>query len=503
MKYAYLLLSGSLLVSLSTVGKELKTPDFSLLNQQISQTKAFAKLPFGTSIIAIKNDEIIYSEHSGFADVANQIPVNSNTPFYIASATKPFTALTMLLNKQQKLIDTSMPLSKMFPEIDIAGVDSSRVTIKHLLTHTSGIENNGLVLATAYSGIYNQQSLERLVYKSSTSAGNAVGDFKYSNVGYNIASVFTDRALNQPWQRQLQTQIFDPLGMKQTSATRSAFKFKSNPVAKPYSMIVPPRSESVYLEKYDDTLHAAGGMFASSGDLARFIRAQINQGKIDGRQVFPIGVINKSQQKQVTIATMFENFTRDGYAWGWYTGDYKGERMLHHFGGFAGTYAHLSFMPEKKLGLVVLNNEDFLSRKLTSLIADYVYGVLLNEPDINQTIKQRFAALNKKVVGIDSMVSEQQARIQSRTLQLSLPKSDYVGEYRHGLLGSMFVSLNQSDSLVFSWGRLQAEATGLNKPDHVRIAFNPSKGEVGKFNVDATQGVQQFHYDGQVFERVP
>ena len=138
--------------------------------------------------------------------------------------------------------------------------------------------------------------------------------------------------------------------MQHSSALVSEAQRKNWTLAKPYSAMSPNPAQELYLQKTDQTMHAAGGMLATAPDLAKFLIAQMQ----DSGAVFPETVIKKAQQTEVTTDSNYNDFKRSGYAWGWYSGDYKGERMLHHFGSFAGFHAHLSFIPEKNMGLVVL-----------------------------------------------------------------------------------------------------------------------------------------------------
>jgi CubicO group peptidase (beta-lactamase class C family) len=322
----------------------------------------------------------------------------------------------------------------------------------------------------------------------------AHGTFKYTNVGYNILSVWLDSRFETPWQRQLDDNIFSPLGMAHTSAYISEAKAKGWRLAKPYSIQSVNRNEPLYLEKSDETMQAAGGLVATAPDLARFLMAQLADGKLDRKQVLPRSVVDKSHMQQTpTDGAGFQDFKRAGYAWGWYTGEYKGRQMLHHFGGFAGFHAHLSFIPEANVGLVVLNNEDFLAAKVTNLIADYVYGVLLDEADINTKVSTRFDELLEKAKGLETAVAKQQEKIHGRAWDLSLPLQAYVGTYSNPLLGNVTVELDADDKPVISWGRLTAQATAYDMKDHVRVEFSPNTGNVIAFVVkDDKVGAIQF-----------
>ena len=454
---------------------------FEALAGFIQRTKHATGHSSGTAVAVVKDGKVIYEGYFGFADIHGAKPVTRDTAFYIASTTKPFLALNTLLKEATGQLDTRTSLQAMFPDVRFNGFDAASVTVKNLLVHTSGIDNQPLVWATAFSGIHDATSRRALVAASYPDAKAAPGTFKYTNVGYNILSVWLDQAFAMPWQDQLRSTIFQPLGMARTSAYISDAKTKDWPLAKPYSYASANPEEPLYLGKSDNTMHAAGGLVSTAPDLAKFLVAQLSRGTLAGKPIFPESLIEQSHAPQTTTDARYLDFQRTGYAWGWYTGEYKGQRMLHHFGAFAGFHAHLSFIPGKNIGLVVLNNEDVLSPRLTNLIADYAYGVLLNEPDIQAKMRGRFDDLQAQAREMKSAVAKQRAVIQGRAWRLSQPLEAYVGTYSNALLGDIQVDLNADRTLTIRWGKLVAAATGYDGENQVRVEFSPNSGEVVSF----------------------
>ncbi len=479
------------------VAADRATPDLTPLTGLVRHTKDVTAHPFGTAIAVVKDGQVVYEAYLGYADIGKRLPVTRDTSFYIASATKPFFALNALLKEADGALDMSTSLQQLFPDLRFAGFDAAAVTVRDLLTHTSGIDDPPLVWATAFSGVHDARSRRALVALAAPDAEAAHGTFKYTNVGYNILSVWMDQRDATPWQRQLERAIFEPLGMRHTTASVSRAEADGWPLARPYSFASARNAEPLYLTKSDPTMHAAGGLLSTAPDLARFLIAQL-AADVDG----PIApaVIARSHRPQAAVSSKYLDFERSGYAWGWYTGTYKGRPMLHHFGGFAGFHAHLSFMPEAGIGLVVLNNDDVLGAQLTNLIADYVYGVLLDEPDLEATSARRFAELEGKAVALRAKVAEQRSGIASRAFNLSLPRERYVGTYAHAALGEITVTLDAAQRPVLRWGRLAGTATGAEQRDQVRIEWVPNSGEFAAFEVADGQ-VKALVFDRIVFAR--
>lgn len=475
-------------------------PDFDELASLIQRVKNETGHPSGTAIALVKNGKVVYEGYFGYADIDAGKRIDRNTVFYIASATKPFLALDALLEQSAGRLDTRDSLQEMFPDVHFNGFDASAVTIGNLLTHTSGIDNDPLVWATAFSGIHDASSRYRLVANSYPDETAPLGTFKYTNVGYNILSIWLDRQFASPWQTQLDRNVFSPLRMERTSAFISEAHDNGWQLARPYSMQSIDPNVPLYLEKSDQTMQAAGGMISTAPDLARFLIAQLHSGKVGRKQIFPASVIAASHVQQAATDASYLDFNRTGYARGWYTGEYKGRQMLHHFGAFPGFHAHLSFIPEADVGLVVLNNEDFLSARLTSLIADYAYGLLLDEPDIDARAHTRFDDLLEKAKGLKQAATKQREKIQGRAWNLSLPREAYAGTYSNELLGDMTVTMDRDQQLIVSWGRLSSAATAFEGADQVRVEFAPNSGNVLAFSIKG-DAVDALHFEKMTFTR--
>ncbi|MBB5209146.1 serine hydrolase [Chiayiivirga flava] len=478
-----------------------QSAEFAGLARLVQNAKEATSFPSGTAIVAIEGGRVVYEGYFGYADIGARTPVDRDTAFYIASATKPFFALNALLQGERGRIDTATNLQAMFPDLAFQRFDANTVTLRDLLSHTSGIDNPALVWATAYSGLHDAATRRALVAQTTPDPDTAHGVFDYSNVGYNIASVWLDEAIGTPWQTQLHDTIFAPLGMHRTTAFIDKARADGWSIARPYSVMSTDRNMPLYLEKSDRTMHAAGGLVASAPDLARFLLAQMPDSS--GRSALPAPVIARSHAQQtITDGVAFEDFERSGYAWGWYIGEYKGKRMLHHFGGFAGFHAHLSFIPESNVALVVLNNEDFLAARLTSLIADYAYGVMLRDADTDRRVAARFDALIEKARGLDAAVARQQETLHGRTWNLSRAADAYAGTYTHALLGDVDITLDASGHPHVRWGRLSATALPFDDKDTMRVELVPNSGSVLRFELDEA-GVRSLRFEGLAFARRP
>jgi len=155
----------------------------------------------GLALAIVKDDQIIFEKYHGLADVEKKVPVDENTCFYIASSTKSFTALAALILEYKGKLDLNKSVSDYFPEINFAPeLKTDSITIHHLIQHTSGIQNWPMINATAYTGVHDSDMLLAQLEKFTRVDKRApFGEFKYTNLGYNILGMIMNRELGKDW----------------------------------------------------------------------------------------------------------------------------------------------------------------------------------------------------------------------------------------------------------------------------------------------------------------
>ena len=480
--------------------------NFEPLSQFIEQTKKVSGLPSGTAVAIVKDGKIIYQENFGYSNIAENKLVTKDTSFYVASTTKPFYAMSTLVDINNNQVKADDNLATLFPKGTFKKLTDevvNQVTVKDLLVHGSGIESEDLGWAVAYTGLHDLDLRNKMLAETTKSLEDVkYGEFEYTNFGYNLLSVWYDNTHKMSWQQSLQKNVYTPLNMHHTTSIMSDAKTTTGwDVARPYSFINNNKNEAIYLEKVDNTMHSAGGMVTSATDMAQMVLAQLGQGKVNGKQLLPAELIKQSQTQQIKGEGNFDEFMRDGYAWGWFTGDYKGQRMLHHLGGFAGTHALVSFMPEHNIGVVILNNEGYLSRRMTGIASSIAYDILLGKSNGELLAKEGLDKISDIVEKFPEMIAGHYDKLKARPWLLSNPKKDYVGIYSNPLSGKIQVELDQQNVFHFSWGQLKTTALPYTKPDTMRVEFGMYSGSPIKFELSKDH-VSSLVYDGNTFHKI-
>ncbi len=450
----------------------------------------------GVAVAAVRGDRIVYLGAAGFRDREARLAAVPSTPFYLASSTKSFTALLASLLAARGVLDLDAPLSRYLPDLRLPPErPADSVTLRQLLTHTMGFSNEAVVVRTAYTGEHTPTQLVELL-RGSTVTDRA---FHYDNLGYVVASLAMDRVTGRPWQRLLDSLLFRPLGMRRTTAFMSEAERWG--VAVPYWAGADSVPRRLVQSKRDETMHAAGGVVSTAEDLAHWLEANLNEGRVDGRQAIDAGAIRESHRMQVRLPepVTFGPFQRFGYGLGWYWGKYEEDTLLHHFGGYAGARAHVSFMPRHGLGVAVLLNASGPAADVADLIAISVYDILLAKPGAAARFDSRLAEAERRLADVKQAVARQRAERASRPSTLTHPLAEYFGAYRSEAMGTMRVR-EQDGRLRLALGPLEATADFYTRPESVRVEFSPGSGEVVQFFVSAR--ADSLEYDRYVFRRV-
>ncbi|HEX2191211.1 MAG TPA: serine hydrolase [Longimicrobiaceae bacterium] len=465
-----------------------------LLDPFLERMFAELRLVPGMAVAVVRDTAVVYLRGFGVADVSSGAPVTPRTLFYIASSTKSFTGTAAAILEAKGVWDLDDPLSRWLPEASLpAPLSADSATLRQLLSHTSRIENGAIVFRTAYSGEHDRRTLIDLLAQSDVLEPG----FDYGNVGYVVASLAMDAASNGSWKDVLEREIFAPLGMGRTSANRSAADDRQ--LALPHGVDLDERFEVRPYIKTDANMHAAGGMVTTAEDLARWLEANLNGGRLDGRQALPEAAVREAQRMQATTDAEFYRFAREGYGLGWYHGRYEGDVLVHHFGNYPGFRAHVSFMPEHGLGVAVLTNESAQGYFVPEVVAAYVYDRLREKPGLEEKYDSAMAFLRNDAARVRKSIERDRERRAARPESLALPPAAYVGTYRSPTSGSM--EIRQSGP-----GRLEARIGVLGSPmepvdvggRQLRVELVPGSGAIVSFFIGAGRA-DSLMYNGAVF----
>jgi CubicO group peptidase (beta-lactamase class C family) len=386
----------------------------------------------GMSVVVVRDTDPIYMKGFGYADLESRRPVTPQTVFYVASTTKSFTGLAAALLDRQGKISLDAPLSRYLPGLTLQSpLNPDSISIRSLLTHTHGISDGPVTHRLAYTGEYggNAHLARLLAEHAAARTGRA---FRYGNIGYNVAAIAIDSTLGESWKQWLDRLLFTPLGMRSTTAYVS--RIPQERLAMPYR-IEPTGFARIPYGKADANMQSAGGLVTTAEDMARWLEVHINGGRLDGRQVLPEDAVAEAHRVLATAQGSQRGLTTLGYGLGWNVVLMEGDTLLTHGGGFPGFTTHMSLMPQHRIGVVVMINDN---GPLADLVAREIYKTLLGRrgivPDSLDWARQQVAQLRERIAA-------DRARRAARPQTLPLPLTAYAGVYENPAWGRVELSV--------------------------------------------------------------
>jgi len=472
---------------------------------QIQKTiAAFPALP-GIAFVVIKDDRPIFLRAYGMADKESGIKADTDTLFYIASSTKSFTALAAAMLDKEGKIKLSDPVTKYTAGIRFKSELPDKIAIRDLLTHTSGLRNVPLINRLAFTGQIEQRELDHVFAEGTSFNEPTFGKYAYTNLGYNIYGLVLHYHLHKKWQDLLQERIFDPAGLKHTTAYVSRARAKKFSIAAPYVIDSDANAGQMVrsqLEKTDENMQSAGGIFMSISDLGTWLNLNMNEGRLGGKQVYPADLIRLAHTGYTKSTRNEPPFSGDGeYGLGWQIGKYRDQQVIYHHGGYPGYRSHVSFMPDKKIAVGVLVNNDAIGGRLADMLAAYAYDWWLQTENLEADYARQLQETAKIYEDRTRGLAAEAAQRAKREWQLTRPFAEYAGMYTNDLLGTIEI-IPKEKALALKMGNVNTVATPFTQPDTIRVVMLPGgNGEVISFVKDAGGKIASLNFVGAIFTK--
>lgn len=339
----------------------------------------------GASVLVIHNGKSVFAKGYGLADLVTKTPCTTNTNFRLASVSKQFTAMAVLILADRGKLKLDQTLTDFFPEFPAYG---KAITVHQLLTHTSGLMDYEdlippgatmpvldqdvlrlLVAADVRRGTTGDEGTNRLLTSAATFFPPG-SQYRYSNTGYSLLALIIEARSGQKFARFLRVNIFEPLKMTNTLAYEQGLSVVPNRAfghSPRRDSLAPSDGErGIQFGRTDQSLTSSvlgdGGIYSSVVDLSRWDQS-LYQSKL---------------ASEPTLRAAFTPHTPTdkpgrSYGYGWYLTEYRGLKVIYHSGETIGFRTRLLRIPEKHFSVIILANradaklEDFPHR-----IADVV-----------------------------------------------------------------------------------------------------------------------------------
>ena len=333
------------------------SPDWAAFDRYVAKAAKDWKVP-GMAIAVVHGDSLVFAKGYGVQTLGKPAPANEHTRFAIGSTTKAMTsaALAMLVDEGKLKWDDKV--SDYIPDLQLYDPYASHeLTVRDLLTHRSGLPGVDLLWAVRENQYSMPEMVHRLRYVKPSESFRST--WQYNNVVYGIGGLLIEKLSGMPWETFIRTRIFTPLGMTESIPLVSMLPGQPN-VSTPHALdgdsvvTVPVRST--------DAIASAGSVWSSVSDMSKWMRFILDSGRVGDKRLIAPATFKELIAPQIR-APMDEypalelakpNFF--SYALGWFVQDYKGQTVWMHTGSIDGQCAIIGLIPDKKIGVYVLEN---------------------------------------------------------------------------------------------------------------------------------------------------
>ena len=426
--------------------------DSSQIDSLVSKAMT-ASMSAGIAVVVVKDDKIVHLKGYGVTSVNSKEEVNENTLFAIASNSKAFTAAALALMVDEGKLGWNDKVVKHIPEFKMYDpYVTANFNIQDLLTHRSGLGLGAgdLMFFPDGSDFTIDDVLNSFQYQKPVSAFRTKYD--YDNLLYVVAGEVVARASGMSWAEFVETKIMKPIGMHRSAGVYQRVSDHSN-VAFPHTKEKGELKELKHYTKNNESLGAAGGIYASVNELSNWLFLHLNNGQYGdtlGKQL--ISQENHSEMWKAHTNIGFEAEPRppykthfEAYGLGWDLSDVNGYLIVEHGGALPGMLSRTILIPELNVGIVVLTNTDpgaYAYYTISQEIMESHLGV--DSRDWILAGKRRVEGRENESDAVTTDVWETVAKADATTIK----QADYIGIYKDNWFGKIEVYLKE-DQLWF------------------------------------------------------
>jgi len=294
----------------------------------------------------------------GVRNISTKEPVDENTLFMIASNSKLFTATALAQLEYDKKLSLEDNVTKYFPEYRLYDSNTTAlVNIRDLLSHHLGTKTFQGDFTFWNTKLTRSEIMNKMrLLKPSQGFRQSYG---YCNSCFLTAGQIIPAVTKKPWEVYVYDSIVAPLEMSNTH-TLSMGISQMNNVATPYTNTF---TKDLVAMPYDqiDNLAPAGSMVSCVKDISHWLMMQLDSGMYNGKRIMPWAVLQRTRDMNTIISSrksfMFPSYYQ-GYGLGVVERDYNGHQVFFHTGGADGFVTNVCFVPDAKLGITILTNND-------------------------------------------------------------------------------------------------------------------------------------------------
>ncbi len=395
----------------------------------------------GISLAIVKDGTVVVAKGYGVRKLGDPTPVDGKTNFGIASNTKCFTATALGMLVDEGKVEWDAPVIKYLPWFRMYDpYVTHELTVRDLLVHRSGLGLGAGDLLWWPASTYTRKDIaERLQFiKPATSFRYA---YAYDNVLYLVAGQVIETISGQSWEDFITDRILKKVGMTGSLPRHSDAKAGGN-VATPHAEVdgkVQP------IKPFDsDNTNPAGGINSNAEDMAKWMLVRLANGALpDGSRLYT----ERTARDMTTLVTPIPigepppelaalRFNFRGYALGLDLHDYRGHKVIEHTGGLPGYVSKVTLIPDQKLGVAVLTNQE--SGAAFNALTYSIVDRYVNAPPTDWV--DAYAKVMKRRDAETAATEKRAAAARDVDSKPSLPLDKYAGTFTDPWYGDIVIS---------------------------------------------------------------
>jgi len=359
MRWKSVLATALLLMSISVVARAevnlQEQPEvadaLTVLDMWIQQHVAYRGVP-GLSIAVVFDQDIVWAKGYGYSDLENKIPATPSTIYRIGSITKLFTSTAILQLRDQGMLRLDDPVSLYLPWFHIRNPfpDAPEITIRHLLTHTSGLPREAdFPYWTDHIFPTREELAGALPGQSAINPPETT--YHYSNLGMSLLGEIVTKVSGQPWADYVQEKILQPLGMSSSSTAPGEELLRR--LTTSHMLRASDGTRRVFDYYETGAIAPAGSIVSTVEDLSRFASLQFREGPAGDAQILKGSTLREMQR----VHWVYDSFT-GGRGLGFAVTRRDGKNFVGHGGSIGGNVSNLLLVPSEKIAVIVAINAD-------------------------------------------------------------------------------------------------------------------------------------------------
>lgn len=391
----------------------------------------------GLAIVVVKDGKTVFMKGYGVRDIKSRTQVNEHTHFFIASNSKLFTGLALANLEVQGKLNLNDPIRKYFPDFRLYdSLSTSMVSIRDMLSHRIGTRTFQGDFTFWNTTLSRQEIMQRMQLLKPS--GIFRQDYGYCNSCFMTAGEIIPEVTGLSWEQYVQDSILRRLGMLESHASSNGIETRSQNIAVPYTTSYTGQLRTVPYDRWDN-LGPAASIVSNVSDLSKWLLFQLDSGRLNGQRMMPWPALQRTRMIQTVTGSIKSsaypiNFR--GYGLGLVINDYNGRQIYYHTGGAAGMVSNVCFVPDEKLGIAILTNND--NQNFFEALRLQVLDAYLGVPGTNRSA-QMLPAFQKEMAEQLREIEQWRSRVKGNPPPE--PPTAYTGEYTHALYGSIWVKV--------------------------------------------------------------